>query len=137
MKQIALSKKTYLLEAPLEILHEESLEWIEEIEFWKNEVAFFLKLLKQKSKQNPSDLKTPEAKGIEKHLIHVSVEKLEELKIEAQSHEQFLVKIMDNPKLDEHIYRLRHKTLSEIFKNFETEFKEMKKEIFQLVEGVL
>lgn len=134
MKLIISAKTAFLLEAPLEVLHCESLEWLEEIEFWRDESAFFYSLIIGKTKQNPSAFKTKESKDIEKHLIYISAEKLDDLKIEVQAHERFLAKIMDNIKLDEQLYRLRHKAIAEKFHTFEIEYKEMKRKIFLTVE---
>ena len=134
MKQLISAKGTYLLEAPLEILHEQSLEWLQEIEFWKDEAAFFYALILRKSKEATPLLKTKQAKDVEKHLIYVSSEKLDDLKMEVESHEKFLARIMENVKLDERLYRTRHKGISKQFQNFEVEFREMKKKIFQFVE---
>jgi len=134
MKQITSAKKAFLLEAPLEVLHTESLEWLEEIEFWKDESSFFYSLIIGKTKQNPSAFTTKASKDIEKHLIYVSAEKLDDLKIEVQAHERFLARIMDNIKIDEQLYRIRHKAIAEKIHAFETEYKEMKRTIFLTVE---
>jgi hypothetical protein len=134
MKQITSAKTAFLLEAPLEVLHAESLEWLEEIEFWKDESAFFYALIIGKTKQNPLVFTTKESKDIEKHLIYVSAEKLDDLKMEVQAHERFLARIMDNIKLDEQLYRIRHKAVTEKMHAFEKEFKEMKKKVFLTAE---
>jgi hypothetical protein len=130
-KLLALSKGTYLLEAPFEVLHEESMEWLEEIEFWKDEAAFFYTLIMDRTKTAPL-LKTKQAKEVERHLIYVSAERLDDLKIEVQSHEKFLSRIMDDPHLDEQLYRNRHKVIAKKFHDFEKEFRLMKKKIFIL-----
>jgi hypothetical protein len=134
MKNIASPKITFLLEAPLEVLHSESLEWLEEVEFWKDEAAFFYALIIEKTKQNPLVFKTKEAQDVERHLIYVSAEKIDDLKLEIQAHERFLSKLMDNPKLDEQLYRSRHKTITEKIHRFEFEFKEMKRKVFLVSE---
>ena len=131
MEQLAPAKSSYLLEAPLEILHEESLEWLEEVEFWKDEVAFLYKLIIQKSKERTPLLKTKQAKEAERHLIYISVEKLGDLKIEVDAHEKFLSRVIDNKKFDAELYRSRHKAIAEKFQDFEKEFRDMKKKIFQ------
>src|SRR3972149_3928524 len=95
-----------------EVLHSESFEWLEEVEFWKDEAGFFYALILEKTKQNPLAFKSKEAKDVEKHLIHVSAEKIDDLKMEIQAHERFLSKLMDNPKLDEELYRSRHKAIT-------------------------
>ena len=133
MELLAPTKSNYLLEAPLEILHEESLEWLEEVEFWKDETAFFYKLIIQKSKERTPLLKTKQAKEAERHLIYISAEKLDDLKIEVDAHEKFLSRIINSKKLDEGLYRSRHKAIAKKFQDFEKEFCDMKKKIFQLV----
>lgn len=134
MKTLTSAKNSFLLEAPLEVLHSESLEWLEEVEFWKDEAAFFYALIIEKTKQNPSVFKTKEAKDVEKHLINVSSEKIDDLKIEVASHESFLSRLMDDPKLDEQLYRARHKAIASKIHAFEQEFKKMKRKIFLLSE---
>lgn len=134
MKNIASPKNTFLLEAPLEVLHAESLEWLEEVEFWKDEAAFFYTLIIERTKQDPSAFGTREARDVEKHLIHVSVGKLEDMRVEVQAHERFLSRLMENPKLDEHLYRSRHKLITEKIHAFHHVFKEMKRKIFLMAE---
>jgi hypothetical protein len=134
MKNLTSPKSTFLLEAPLEVLHSESLEWLEEVEFWKDEAAFFYALIIEKTKQNPSAFNSKESKEVEKHLIYVSAEKIDDLKMEVQAHERFLARLMDNPKLDEQLYRSRHKAIIEKIHAFENEFNEMKRKVFLVTE---
>ena len=49
MKLLASSKKNYLLDAGIEILHEQSNEWLSEIAFWYDEVAFLYTLIGKKT----------------------------------------------------------------------------------------
>jgi hypothetical protein len=41
MELLTSQKMEYLLDASLQALHAESLEWIQEIDFWKDEMIFF------------------------------------------------------------------------------------------------
>lgn len=126
-------KRTFLLEAPIEVLHEESLEWLEEIEFWKDEITFFFRLMLTKNNQRP---KTKMAQDIESQLIYLSSEKLDDLRLSVQSHERFLSEMMKTAKwLDEKVYRSKHRNLSKKFQAFEIEIKNLKTKIFQLVEN--
>lgn len=134
MKNITSPKKMYLLEAPLEILHSESLDWLEEIEFWKDESAFFYALIIGKTKENPPVFETKEAKDIERHLVYVSAEKLDDFKMEVQGHEKFLARLLESARMNEQLYRDRHKVIAEKMHGFEKEFKEMKKKVFLLAE---
>ncbi len=129
---LAPAKINYLLEAPLEILHEESMEWLEEIEFWKDEVAFFYKLIIRKADKKPRP-KTKTMLGIESKLIYLSSEKLDDLKLEIQIHERFLARMMKSVKQDEGAYRAKHKIIAKKVQDFEMEMKEIKSKVFALV----
>jgi hypothetical protein len=133
MKQISHSQKNYLIEAPLEVLHEQSMEWLEEIEFWKDEIAFFYKLLGLEAKTNPASLKSENAKIVETQIIHISAQELDELKTETESHEKFLSRIMDDPKLNDQLYKNRHRIIFEKYTSLERRIKELKQKLFQLV----
>ena len=128
---LAPAKSDFLLEAPFEVLHEESVEWLDEIKFWKDECAFFYALIIGKTKESPL-LKTKPAKEVERHLIYISVERLDDIRMEVESHEKFLSRIIDSKRIDEQLYRKRHKAISGKFRAFEKEYKEMKKKIFAL-----
>lgn len=135
-KLLTPAKASFLLEAPLEVLHEESLEWLEEIEFWKDETAFFYSLIIKRTKNSPL-LKTKQFKDIERHLIYISAEKLDDLKLEVKQHEKFLKRIIEDIRLDEQLYRSRHKQIAKKLNSFEKEFKDMKRKIFVFVKKEL
>lgn len=130
METLAPAKGDFLLEAPLEILHEESLEWLEEIEFWKDETAFFYTLMIKKSDKQPP---TKSLLGIQNHIIYLSAEKIDDLKLEIQTHEKFLAGILKSKRQDEEAYRIKHKAIAKKIRDFENEMKEMKKKVFALV----
>ena len=133
MNLIESSKNEFLLEAPLEILHSQSIEWLEEIEFWKDESAFFCKLIAQRSKKATPLLNTKQAREVERDLIYICAEKLDDLLLEVRSHEKFLFRIMNEDRIDKQLYRSRHRTLAGKISDFEKEFRGMKKKIFQFV----
>ncbi len=133
MKQIKSAKRTFLLEAPLEVLHAESMEWLEEIEFWKDESSFFYALIIGRNKANPAAFNSKEAKNIESHLVYVSAEKLDDLALEVKVHEKFLTRMMKSKKMNEQLYRSRHRVIARKIHSFESEFREMKNKIFKLV----
>lgn len=130
--QTPVSKTQYLLNAPVEVLHETSQEWLQEMEFYKDEVAFFYHLLRQKSKQDAKVLKTKEAHDIERHIIHVSVDTVNEMEKDIRLHEKFLTHILKNPETDQQFYRDQHQELSNKINAFRKEFHQLKKEVFQL-----
>lgn len=130
MELLESAKADFLLEAPLEILHEESMEWLEEIEFWKDEVAFFYKLMITKGERKPP---TKNLLSIQNQIIYFSSEKLDDLKIEIQTHERFLARMLKAVRQDESAYRARHETLSKKISDTEKKFREMKRKIFLFV----
>lgn len=133
MELLEPTKSNFLLEAPLEILHEESLEWLEEIEFWKDEVAFFYKLMITKGERKPP---TKNLLSIQNQIIYFSSEKLDDLKLEIQTHERFLARMLKSVRQDENVYRSRHRALSKKISDTEKQFKEIKKKIFLLAKKI-
>lgn len=129
------ASNTALLEAPLNALHEQSIEWLEEIEFWRDEVAFFYTLIIEKTKAGLPSMKGPEARAAEKKLIHISTQSLDELKQEVTGHEKFLARIVEHANLDQKLYRDRHQQITTQFTAFEKEFRSLKREIFALATG--
>jgi len=129
------TKHEFLLEAPLQVLHEESREWLEDIEFWKDEAAFLLKLLIEKTKEGVLNTQTSSLKEAEKELLAVSVEKLEDLRIEVADHEKFLARLLEVKHPDEQLYRTRHKAIVEKFRRFALEYRDMKHTLFQAAKG--
>src|ERR1035438_7363 len=79
MELLTKSKSDYLLNGSIEILHRQSMEWLNEIDFWKDEIAFFYALTVKKTLNGfPDNLKSQENK-IEKELIRISGGELDNL----------------------------------------------------------
>ena len=132
--QLESPTETYLLDRSVEVLHRESMEWLEEIEFMKDEAAFFYGLIVRRLKTPYDPLNAEELKSIENHLIFVSTNMLAMLHDSVVKHEQFLSRMTESVKQDEQSYRSRHNTLAKKFSSFEKEFKELKRKIFSVVE---
>ena len=92
MLKIESPNETYLLDMPVEVLHRESLEWLEEIECMKDEAAFFFGLIIRRLKTPYDPLNTEELKSIETHLIFISTNMLAMLHDAVVKHERFFVK---------------------------------------------
>ena len=133
MKIITTPQKNHLLEQPLENLHRESLEWLDEIAFWKDEIAFLYKVIRQKTQKNPSEMKSIKMKELEKQLLHISTEDLDDLKDSIELHERYLSRLMDNIHLDESNFRFKHRRLSLKTTKFRDNFKNLKRKIFALI----
>lgn len=132
MELLESPKSAYLLEASVTVLHQESLEWIEDIEFWEDEIIFFTALIVGNTKKIPSIIKTKDGKIIKNFLINQSIDALEDLKMEIRAHEHFLTKMLNSKKQDEQEYRSKHKKLTKKIQDFENNFKQMKKSVFEV-----
>jgi hypothetical protein len=136
MELITSPKSTYLLEAGLEVLHEQSTEWLNEIAFWRDEAAFFYSLVVTKTKKSvPENLKEEFSK-VEKELISVTADELDKLEESVTEHEKFLRYLVDCQEKDQTDYRNKHKMLALSFEQFEKRFKSLKKNVFSLVEKI-
>lgn len=134
MELLTSPKSTYLLEAGLEVLHEQSNEWLSEIAFWKDEAAFFYSLVVKKTlKSVPVNAKS-NIESIEKELINITGGELDELQKEVELHEHFLSYLLESKHLNEDSYRNKHQQLILKFDQFEKRFKSLKREVFALVE---
>ena len=134
METLLAAKTSYMLEAGIDVLHRESLEWLEEIAFWRDETAFFSALIITKTKkQVPIDAKDP-LRSVENHLVHVGINKLEDLEKQVTLHEHNLAYVLEQKFPDENIYREKHRDIAKKIHAFEAEYKDMKKKVFALVE---
>jgi len=133
MRVMVAVKKDFYLEVPLVVFHQHCLEWMEDIAFWKIEIKFLYKLVHRGMKNDPGVFKSAEAKKVEKQLLHISAQALDEWLREIKDHEKFLNKVLKKPRgQDEDLYRTQHKKLAERFRKFEIEYRRMKKKIFSL-----
>jgi hypothetical protein len=126
-------KAMYLLDTRLEILHEQSNEWLNEIAFWRDEVAFFYSLIVNKTlKVIPISAKDNIIK-IENELIKITGGELDELQEIVERHENFLCHLLETKNANEEIYKEKHRELANKFDQFEKHFKSLKKDVFALV----
>lgn len=131
MEQLPTVKGEYLLEAPLEVLHHESMEWLDEIKFWRDEVAFFFRLLSHRTREGKL-MQGPRLPEAERKLMSVSSRELDNLESEVLAHEKLLARIFNNRWRDEPFYRFRHRVIAAKIRTFEREYRIMKRRIFQL-----
>lgn len=127
------SKTTYLLEAGIEILHEQSNEWLNEIAFWREEIAFFYAIIIKKTHISvPIDSKDA-LNQIEKELDLLSGGQLDKLQKEVVEHEKSLYVFLKDKVGTEREYRETHKKLVHEFEDFEKKFRQIKRDIFSLM----
>jgi hypothetical protein len=136
MELVTSPKTTFLLDAGLDVLHEQSTEWLNEIAFWRDETAFFYSLIVTKTfKSVPTNSKN-DLEKIEKELISITGGELDKLENAVAEHEKFLSYLMECQDENQESYRDKHKELTHTFNQFEKRYKFLKKEIFSFVEKI-
>jgi hypothetical protein len=118
-------KTELLLGAGLDVLHQESREWLETIAYWKDETKFFLDLL-QKKEANAS-----EYGEMLQYLDKIHENLFGYLADDIIQHEQLLSRLhKDENGLSDWDYREKHRSLSESMNLFTSDFRELKKTVF-------
>lgn len=134
MKLLTPPKPIYLLDVNLEMLHEQSNEWMSEIAFWRDEAAFFYALILQETFKSVPIIAKKSIKRIEKELISITVDELDILQKKVEQHEKFLNNLLITESHDEETYRKKHRELAQEFVHFEKRFKALKKDVFETAE---
>lgn len=133
MKILTSPKSVHLLNAGIEVLHSQSNEWLSEIAFWRDEVAFYYSLIIEKAMISVPINAKEELKEIEKELVKITSGELNDLQNSVNQHEKLLSDLLENNSEDEEDYREKHRLLEMKFSEMERRFKTLKKEIFELV----
>jgi len=118
-------KRDLLLGAGLDVLHQESREWLEMIKFWKDETRFFANLLDKKVAEES------EYGNMLKYLDKTHANLFDYLADDIVAHEQLLSRLYKGEKgLADANYRDEHRRLYQSIILFENDFKEFKKMVF-------
>lgn len=133
MKIITSPKSVHLLNAGIEVLHSQSNEWLSEIAFWRDEVAFYYSLVIEKATISVPLGAKETLENIEKELVKITAGKLNDLQESVNRHEKLLSDLLENNSDNEEDYREKHRLLEMKFSEMERRFKTLKKEIFELV----
>ena len=124
-------KTKYLLGAGLDVLHYESKEWLNTIAFWKDEAKFFDNLLKLKES---SEMKYPDFEKMLKDLKKIHLDLFKDLEDTIREHEQLLARIQRAEKgLSDSNYREKHTQIKDRITVFESDFKTLKKIVFDYI----
>ncbi|MGB3151296.1 MAG: hypothetical protein WBB27_11600 [Maribacter sp.] len=121
-------KRELLLGAGLNVLHHESQEWQDTIDFWKDETRFFANLLSKKE-ASPS-----EYGKMLKNLDEIHENLFDYLSDDIREHEKLLSRLIKGEKgLSDGEYREQHRKLNKRMDLFAKDFKEFKKMVFGYV----
>ncbi|MEH6512702.1 hypothetical protein [Maribacter arcticus] len=121
-------KVALLLGASLDVLHQESKEWLDTIAFWKDETKFFANLLNRK------EAKTSEYAKMLSNLDKIHENLFDYLEDDIVQHEKVLSRLYKGQKgLSDGDYREKHRSLGERMDLFTNNFREFKKMVFGYV----
>ncbi|AKA34229.1 hypothetical protein [Flagellimonas lutaonensis] len=127
-------KTDFLLGAGLDILHQESNEWLDTIAFWKDETRFFAKLLQKKKIKNGTE---PEYAKMLDNLDRLHAELFDYLAEDIIKHEKVLARLQKGEKgLADADYRQKHRELKKKMEVFTSDFREFKKMVFGYVKAL-
>jgi hypothetical protein len=116
------------LGASLDVLHQESKEWLDTIAFWKDETKFFANLLNRK------EAKTSEYAKMLSNLDKIHENLFDYLEDDIVQHEKVLSRLYKGQKgLSDGDYREKHRSLGERMDLFTNNFREFKKMVFGYV----
>jgi hypothetical protein len=127
-------KKELLLGAGLNVLHFESKEWLDTIQYWKDEITFFNNILKKNeiSKENK-----PEYEKMLKNLDKIHTDLYDDIEDSIIEHEKLLTRIEHSEKgISDYDYREKHRHISSRIDTFTKDFKTFKKTIFEYTKKI-
>jgi len=137
MKLLSAPKAKYLLEGGLDVLHSQSIEWLSEVAFWRDEASFFHELVAEKTRKPMSSKAKDSFQKIESELVKLKTSELDELEDAVEAHEVYLDKLMQDEYKDQEPYREKHRALTFKFHIIESQIQKMKKEVFKLSKLIL
>ena len=133
MELLSSPKTIYLLEADLEVLHEESREWLNEINYWRDEIAFFYTLMVKKADKNSFRENKNELIHIQEELLKMSGKEFGDLEAVINQHENYLDLLATNFLKNDRVFRDKHKAISFQIREFDIRIRNLKNKIFSLV----
>ncbi len=119
--------------ASLEELHQATLSWKSSVAFWRIEMRFFQNLIDKYFMDMVSEKNLGKTTEVVDRMSTIRDRGLRELDASVEEHEAHLAKLLDH-ELEESVYRNEHYALAEGIAKFQKSFKELKQEVFHLVE---
>lgn len=132
MELLKESSAKYLIAASLESLHGQSRDWLNEVEFWKDEMAFFYKLIHMREPR--VSFPTAGLADLEKELLSITSDKLGTLRTDIENHERYLREVMTSITTStENEYRKRHITLAIRLSEMRTMITNFKRHVYAFI----
>ena len=121
----------YLLNPSLGSLHKESIIWLEELDFWKDELEFLYRIL---SKRLPTSAFPQEQLAkMQRELINILTSAIGNLREKIRAHEQSLFPLLQKiGSSDEKMFRTEHQKLFQETLKAMDRVKRFKLEVFSL-----
>ena len=136
MERLTPATSQFLLNAGIEDLHQQSNEWLSELAFWRDEVAFLYALIVKKTLTVLPIADKDKLDLIEAELVRITGGELDDLYDEVSMHAYYLSQMIESKKEDQESYREKHFILNKKFIAFTKKFKAIKLSIFQLVKSL-
>ncbi|MDN5205055.1 hypothetical protein QQ008_26940 [Fulvivirgaceae bacterium BMA10] len=136
MENLKQANNDFLLQRSLDDLHTTSKKWLSQIDFWKDELHFFQKLLDINAGKAIDQDQKKQIDHFQNLIIYYSGELLDEYHQKVRRHEKKLETLLLSVKENEQAYREEHITIHDEIESFEKQFQEYKRELFSFIESL-
>jgi hypothetical protein len=129
------SETGHLLESSLDWMHTQTVEWLQEADFWKDETVFFYNLLRKTELRGT--FPAEHLAALENELICITGQEITALKIALRQHEELLKSLLTKNSTDrEGEYRHKHREIMVDVVSLENRIRDYKKSVFNYVKNV-
>jgi len=122
-----------LLDEPVEALHQQSINWLNQILFWKDEGSFFNDLIKDHFSAKAGK---EELEKLSEKLRIINAGDIDTLNRDIYMHERFLSEVLREKAVDSVDYRKDHHALMGRYQQLEWKMKMLKRAVFVLMKAV-
>ncbi len=137
MKALYRPKTNYILEASMEELRQINLKWKSEIEFMEDEIRVFEDLIDRYFPKLTDLEHIEKVRQIVDKLIHLRNHALKNAKEKVFKHELHIEEVLSNKTADEETFREEHNRLEDEISALRTNFINLKKELFTILDEVI
>lgn len=124
----------YILQPSLLDMHHQSIEWLSATEFWKKEIAFFQKLLTNKSSYFTNEADKKNIDHFQNLITYYGGEVINQLASKLRKHESMLAGMLQSLNESDTQYFHEHKGIVDELSAFAKNFTMLKHEFFEFIE---